>query len=293
MSQMFDYIKNGGDEVALLKAQLEHMGGALEREIELNASLRAEVEAKDAIAKRLSDTLLKLRPLGGSELFVRHGEQYLADAAYFAKIIDEDRERLHEARKGEALARKGALAAEQALALAREEERERALGAIQNLRHAAAANFTDANCQGQRGEDRTNALYDAYEAVRTLPADTDAKSVSEWVNRRIVAAALRSLSYPQPSEAEGAAWRTMESAPSDFAGGKRFLFGRWSETEIECRFDWIVSGFFDGLGEPWHDGKHMQAFHLQKPTHFREFDFAPPLPAPPSEAVNAPADGDK
>lgn len=54
-SQMFDYIKNGGDEVALLKAQLEHMGGALEREIELCRKAESDVarlEAENANLRR-------------------------------------------------------------------------------------------------------------------------------------------------------------------------------------------------------------------------------------------------
>jgi hypothetical protein len=44
MSHMMDYLVKGGDEVALLKAQLEHMGGALGREIELGQEARAEIE---------------------------------------------------------------------------------------------------------------------------------------------------------------------------------------------------------------------------------------------------------
>lgn len=44
MSQMMDYLVNGGDEVALLKAQLEHMGGALEREIELRQEAAVKIE---------------------------------------------------------------------------------------------------------------------------------------------------------------------------------------------------------------------------------------------------------
>src|SRR5262245_19391815 len=44
MSDAFDYLVNDGDKAALLKAQLEHMGGYLELEISENAKLRAEIE---------------------------------------------------------------------------------------------------------------------------------------------------------------------------------------------------------------------------------------------------------
>lgn len=53
-----------------------------------------------AIAKELSDTLLSLRPLGGSELLTRHGkgdsETYLADAKHFRLVIANTRNELHE-----------------------------------------------------------------------------------------------------------------------------------------------------------------------------------------------------
>jgi len=51
-----------------------------------------------------------------------------------------------------------------------------AMEAIQTLRHAAAANFADDNCKGQRGQDRCDALYDAYHAVRKLTPSPIAQS---------------------------------------------------------------------------------------------------------------------
>jgi hypothetical protein len=42
-----------------------------------------------------------------------------------------------------------------------------ALEAIQNLRHKIAATFTP-ECSGQRGQDKTDALHEAYQAVRLL-----------------------------------------------------------------------------------------------------------------------------
>lgn len=52
-----------------------------------------------ALAKRLSNALLKVRPLGGSELFIRFGEEeFYADPDYCGKAIDKLREDLHNER---------------------------------------------------------------------------------------------------------------------------------------------------------------------------------------------------
>jgi hypothetical protein len=40
-------------------------------------------------AKRLSEALLKVRPLGGSELFVKRNNQYYADPDYCGRMIEE------------------------------------------------------------------------------------------------------------------------------------------------------------------------------------------------------------
>jgi hypothetical protein len=40
-------------------------------------------------AKRLSDALLKVRPLGGSELFVKRNNQYYADPDYCGRLVEE------------------------------------------------------------------------------------------------------------------------------------------------------------------------------------------------------------
>ncbi len=37
------------------------------------------------IVKRLSDALLKVRPLGGSEMFIRHGDGFVADPDFCAR----------------------------------------------------------------------------------------------------------------------------------------------------------------------------------------------------------------
>jgi len=45
---------------------------------------------------------------------------------------------------------------------------ERALAEIERLRILSATDFKSPNCQGQRGQDRCDALYDAYQAVKAL-----------------------------------------------------------------------------------------------------------------------------
>lgn len=58
-----------------------------------------EIEKLRSVAKRLSDALLTLRPLGGSEMFVRFGEDFYVDPDYCKTIISELRAEVHEARK--------------------------------------------------------------------------------------------------------------------------------------------------------------------------------------------------
>lgn len=49
-------------------------------------------------ARAMSDALLKVRPLGGSELFTRIGDEYFADAAFCGAEIDRLRTELHNER---------------------------------------------------------------------------------------------------------------------------------------------------------------------------------------------------
>jgi hypothetical protein len=51
-----------------------------------------------AFAKELSDALLAVRPLGGSELFVKRGDDYFADPEYCRKLIEKLRDDLHNCR---------------------------------------------------------------------------------------------------------------------------------------------------------------------------------------------------
>lgn len=45
-------------------------------------------------------------------------------------------------------------------------ERERCAKIIDDLRISEAGDFKDPKCRGQRGQDRSDALYDAYRAVK-------------------------------------------------------------------------------------------------------------------------------
>lgn len=58
-------------------------------------------------ARAMSKALLKVRPLGGSELFRKIGDEYFADADYCGAAIDELRSDLHKARLEIARLKKG------------------------------------------------------------------------------------------------------------------------------------------------------------------------------------------
>jgi hypothetical protein len=55
------------------------------------AKKNAEIDRLRTLAKDLSDALLKIRPLGGSEMFIRRCEAYYADPDYCGRLIDEMR----------------------------------------------------------------------------------------------------------------------------------------------------------------------------------------------------------
>lgn len=61
----------------------------------LEALARELAEAR-ALAKKLSDALVTVRPLGGSELFMRVGEEFFADPIVCTAEIERLRADLHE-----------------------------------------------------------------------------------------------------------------------------------------------------------------------------------------------------
>jgi hypothetical protein len=72
----------------------------------------AEIAAKDALARKLSEALRKVRPLGGSEMFTRVGEEFYADPKYCGDAIDALHQRCREAIKAEIRSERSATAAE-------------------------------------------------------------------------------------------------------------------------------------------------------------------------------------
>lgn len=104
LQNMVDYPRshfNYVDDRIMVKCAIE----ALTR-----SSAAMERALKDR--KELSDALLTVRPLGGSELFVRRGDTHIADARYCAAAIKADAESRHNALRQAILAERRALAAE-------------------------------------------------------------------------------------------------------------------------------------------------------------------------------------
>lgn len=83
------------------------------------AAAEGERDEAKGFAKKLSDTLLELRPLGGSELFTRHAGEFYADPKHFAAVIEQDKAALHEARKEAVRSRRSATTAMEGAALNR------------------------------------------------------------------------------------------------------------------------------------------------------------------------------
>lgn len=69
-------------EVALVKPSCEQSDSTTHR----------ESVTKSGIVKRLSDALLKVRPPGGSELFIRYGDDYVADPDFCGSEIERIRQ---------------------------------------------------------------------------------------------------------------------------------------------------------------------------------------------------------
>lgn len=70
------------------------------------SDLRAENLRLRAWIKRATSALIKVRPLGGSELFMRLGDEHVADPEWCGAAIEDMQKSLHEARMELARARK-------------------------------------------------------------------------------------------------------------------------------------------------------------------------------------------
>ena len=65
-SALFDYIVNGGDDLALAHASIEHIGGVLGREIELHTQTRELAAGLLAALENARRDLLSVCPQRGS-----------------------------------------------------------------------------------------------------------------------------------------------------------------------------------------------------------------------------------
>jgi hypothetical protein len=79
----------------------EHLARRATDRVKRIERLEAEHERLRKHAKLMSDALLELRPLGGSEMFTRVGEEFYADPDYCTRLIREMRQELHELRVAE------------------------------------------------------------------------------------------------------------------------------------------------------------------------------------------------
>ena len=86
--------------------------GTLEQAATQLAALSARVKEQQAFMKELTDALRAVRPLGGSELFVKRWGDYYADPVYCKAAIEERTEAYHEAMKDSVRNRKRAEEAE-------------------------------------------------------------------------------------------------------------------------------------------------------------------------------------
>lgn len=85
------------------------------------SELQAERDDLRSRIKRLSDALLTVRPLGGSELFVRWGDAFHADPDYCKGLIEHLHLTKHEALKAQVREQKRADAAESSLSRIKEQ----------------------------------------------------------------------------------------------------------------------------------------------------------------------------
>jgi hypothetical protein len=109
----------------------------IERQAASLAAKDAEIERRDAFIKELSNALIAIRPLGGSELFVKRFGKHYADPAYCKTAIVKDADARHEAMSGLVRHRRRAEQAERALAETRTELGETQLVLEQTERNAA------------------------------------------------------------------------------------------------------------------------------------------------------------
>jgi len=90
-------------ETDRLKLEIDTLEDCIRKQSSEIEALRARVKELEAIAKSLSNALLTISPLGGSELLRRYGsgdnEVYFADPDHCRSLIGQTRNDLHSAKR--------------------------------------------------------------------------------------------------------------------------------------------------------------------------------------------------
>lgn len=95
-----------------IQSELSSLRASLQAERERSAQQAATIEAVSKHARAMSDALLKVRPLGGSELFSRVGEEFYADPKFCGDEIEKLRTERSEAVKESVRSKRALTAAE-------------------------------------------------------------------------------------------------------------------------------------------------------------------------------------
>ncbi len=111
-----DLIEQQAEAIEMLAAEIERLQEAAKGQLVVVNAAKDEIGRRDAFIKELSDALLAIRPLGGSELFVQRFGQFYADPAYCKAAIVQRIEDCHEAKKEQVRQHRCAEQAERALA---------------------------------------------------------------------------------------------------------------------------------------------------------------------------------
>lgn len=130
------------------------------------AKKNAEIERLEKLAKELSDALLTVRPLGGSELFIQRGGKYYADPVFCAAAITDLHASRHRALKEKVLSERRAEAAESRFQAVRASTIEECAAIAKEHESTADDRENDPNIQWHEGHDQ--ACFEIAEAIRTL-----------------------------------------------------------------------------------------------------------------------------
>jgi hypothetical protein len=129
------------------------------------------VKEQQAFMKELSDALISVRPLGGSELFVKRFDEYFADPAYCKAAIEERSNDCHEAQKGLIRERRRAETAEQRLK-SRDTCQDAAFAKLLDRKDELAKLLATAERERDRIADELDTMNNNHRVMAKLLADT-------------------------------------------------------------------------------------------------------------------------